>query len=232
MIKCICFDLDNTLYSETSYYGECYREIARLISPTEIEQITETMIRIRREVGDRDVFQKIIELYNLGNHYLSEFIRVYRTHNADISLFPDAERFIDVANSSIIHGILTNGGKMTQQNKVRCLGIKEKFDFIVISGAYLQKHEWKPHAKAFQLVSQHAGVEMDECLYVGDSYTKDIVGALNVGMNAVLIEREGTFEKRKYNGRVYWVINTFDRLSRVVEEIEGKNEETRTYTDS
>lgn len=222
MIKCICFDLDNTLYPEASYYEECYREIARLISPTEVEQITETMIRTRREEGDHEVFQRVIEMYNLGEHYLPAFVNVYRTYSADISLFPDAERFLHAKNLPVIHGILTNGGRITQQNKIRCLGIENKFDFILIAGTFLQKDEWKPNKKAFQLLSQCAGIALTECLYVGDSYEKDIMGALNVGMNAVLIDREALFEKREFNGRHYWVIDTFDRIVNVVKELEGR----------
>lgn len=200
MIKCICFDMDNTLYSEAKYYESCYKEISRIISSNEKDIVYKKMLEIRNNEGDSKVFQRIIELYNLDNKYLEQFIEIYRTHNANISLFYDASKYLNLKKLPIKHGILTNGGKKTQENKLRCLGIKEIFDFIIITGDYLKKEEWKPNKKAFDLIISHANVDYSECVYVGDSFEKDIVGSLTSGINAILIDRSAKFKKYEYKG--------------------------------
>lgn len=220
MFKCICFDLDNTLFPEASYYEACYKEIARMISRSEEEQISEKILRIRREEGDNKIFQKIIDLYSLDNNYLDKFIEIYRTHNARISLFFDVEKYLNTKKNKLKHGILTNGGEMTQKNKIKCLGIKECFEFILVSGQYLHKDDWKPNKKAFELISSYSGFKLNECIYVGDSFEKDIIGALNSGMNAVLINREAEFERCKLEGNSYWVINTFNIIDDIIKEVE------------
>jgi putative hydrolase of the HAD superfamily len=212
--------MDNTLYSESSYYKACYKEIARMISRDEEETVFESMLNIRREEGDKKVFQKIIEIYNLDKEYLNKFVNIYRTHDAKILLYPDVEIFIKSKNQDMKYGILTNGGEFTQKNKIKCLGIEKEFDFIYITGEFLRSKEWKPNKRAFELI-KNTGLKFSECIYVGDSFEKDIVGALNVGMNAVLINRDAVYEKCNYNNTPYWIINSFEQINNVLNEIEG-----------
>ena len=136
MIRCICFDMDNTLYPESSYYAACYERIANMISPYDSQSIQSQMVKIRNECGDNRVFQAIIDQYDLDNKYLNEFVSMYRTCHADISLFDDVNEYLATRTLPVQYGILTNGGRETQENKVRCLGIRSFFNFILISGAF------------------------------------------------------------------------------------------------
>lgn len=117
MIKCICFDMDNTLYSESAYVHECYAEIARIICPNEKEKIFKTMLNIRQREGDREVFQKISKQYNLDREYISKFVEIYRTYNAKILLYPDAEIYIRNKKNNLKYGILTNGAFLRKETK-------------------------------------------------------------------------------------------------------------------
>lgn len=64
-------------------------------------------------------------------------------------------------------------------------------------------------------------MKLEDCLYVGDSFEKDIVGAISVGMNAVLVNRNAVSNKLKFNNTHYWTINSFEQLDNVIKEIEG-----------
>src|SRR5690606_16524137 len=48
----------------------------------------------------------------------------------------------------------------------------------------------KPDPEIFLEACRKAGVRPDECLMIGDNLQADILGALNVGMQAALINRE------------------------------------------
>ncbi len=221
MIKCICFDMDNTLYPESEYYKACYRAIAKIISPLNEDTIYERLIDIRNKEGDRWVFQRIIDIYNLDKSLLDQFINIYRNINISLSLYPDVEEYLNNYKLPIKYGILTNGGKKTQQNKIRCLGLVDKFDFIIITGQFLPKNKWKPHKDAFDLIMKESDLSCEEYLYVGDSFENDIIGSLNVGMNAIFVDRNSSFRMDKFNGKNYWIINNFNQINKVVEMIEG-----------
>lgn len=221
MIKCFCFDLDNTLYPEDSYCRECYKRIARIISPSKEQSIFENMLKIRNENGDSNVFQKVVELYGLDRSFINVFVDIYRTNGVGISAYNDVKRYLAMRKSGIKYGVLTNGGKYTQRNKLRCLGLEDKFDFVYITGEFLTKDKWKPNQKAFELVIKDSALTFNECLYIGDSFENDIVGALNVGMNAAVIDREAEYQKCMYNQSPYWIISSFEQISCVVKEIEN-----------
>jgi HAD superfamily hydrolase (TIGR01549 family) len=68
------------------------------------------------------------------------------------------------------------------------LGLCERVDFIVSS--CLVGCE-KPDPRIFQAALERAGVPHHEALHVGDQPLSDVVGALGVGMRALLIDRDG-----------------------------------------
>ena len=49
----------------------------------------------------------------------------------------------------------------------------------------------KPHPPIFLAALSKAGVEPHEALHVGDQVTSDIQGARSVGINPVLLDRDG-----------------------------------------
>ena len=72
-------------------------------------------------------------------------------------------------------------------------GIRQYFQFTLAGG---QAQSFKPDAGIFRHALQLAGSPpAHKVLYVGDNYYADIVGALNVGMAAVLIDPHDIFRK-------------------------------------
>lgn len=70
-------------------------------------------------------------------------------------------------------------------------GFRHLLDFTLTGG---QAHSWKPDAGIFRRALQLAGdVPADSACYVGDNYYADIVGARNVGMDAILIDPRDVF---------------------------------------
>ncbi|MCL4505914.1 MAG: HAD family hydrolase [Chloroflexi bacterium] len=78
-------------------------------------------------------------------------------------------------------------------------GFRHYFDFTLSGG---QAQSFKPDAGIFRLALQMAGdLQAQQTLYVGDNYYADIVGALNVGMDAVLIDPRDIF-RDDYDKRI------------------------------
>ncbi|MDE0469739.1 MAG: HAD-IA family hydrolase [Candidatus Poribacteria bacterium] len=71
------------------------------------------------------------------------------------------------------------------------LGIAKYFDAIVAShDARVQSEKPDPHIFNYALAA--VGVSAEEVIHVGDTYEADIVGARDVGIRPILLDRDGT----------------------------------------
>jgi len=86
---------------------------------------------------------------------------------------------------SLILGLLTN---LTQDIApiYHKLGLESHLDFVVSSGDVGAD---KPNPPIFLVALQRAGVEASETVHVGDQYRLDVVGAREVGISPILIDR-------------------------------------------
>ncbi len=71
------------------------------------------------------------------------------------------------------------------------LGIADYFDTIVASHDVRVRSE-KPDPHIFNCALAAVGVSAEEVVHVGDTYEADIVGAENVGIRPILLDRDGT----------------------------------------
>lgn len=89
-------------------------------------------------------------------------------------------------------GIISNAPPSTIES-VKVLGLDKYADPILISGIVGLT---KPNPEIFKLALRLANVKAQESVHVGDVFQADIVGARNAGMEAILIDRDGTSETR------------------------------------
>lgn len=79
-------------------------------------------------------------------------------------------------------GLLTNGPPDIQRLKLGRSGLAECFDQVVISG---ETGIGKPDPRVFLLAAERLGTEPGDTIMVGDSWERDVVGAVRAGMRAV-----------------------------------------------
>ncbi len=86
-------------------------------------------------------------------------------------------------------GLLTNLNR--DINSIcRELGMEPYLDFTVTSAEVGAE---KPHPPVFLAALEHASVTAEQALHVGDQYSVDVVGARNLGINPVLIDRNDVY---------------------------------------
>ncbi len=90
---------------------------------------------------------------------------------------------------SLTLGVISNMNT-SGANLLDDLGLTNHVDFAVTS---LEVRVEKPHPLAFHTALSRAGVEAREAVMVGDQPRSDIVGATNVGISPILIDRDGNF---------------------------------------
>lgn len=106
--------------------------------------------------------------------------------------FRDARPALDRARAAGLRvGVLTNGAGPHQRAKLRRTGLG---DLPVFASSELPAP--KPDPRAFAAACTALGVAPDACTMVGDSLAADVAGALDAGLDAVLLDRHDLLAAR------------------------------------
>lgn len=82
-------------------------------------------------------------------------------------------------------GLLTNGPTDIQWEKIEALGFNKLFDTIIVAGDI---GVYKPDVRVFEMLLAKLEVAAKHSLFVGDTYSVDILGAHNAGMYTAWIK--------------------------------------------
>lgn len=93
----------------------------------------------------------------------------------------------DLRRRNLRLGVITNWDPSARA-LLESQGLAGFFEHIVVSS---EEGCEKPDPRIFELAVRRAGVSPRECLYVGDNYYVDAVGARQVGMGALIVNRFG-----------------------------------------
>jgi putative hydrolase of the HAD superfamily len=85
-------------------------------------------------------------------------------------------------------GVLSKGFADIQRRKLISLGIERLFDCVVLSGELCIR---KPDPRIFKEAMRMLGRLPTDCLYVGDNYQHDVVGAGNTGLHNCVFNHGG-----------------------------------------
>jgi putative hydrolase of the HAD superfamily len=99
-------------------------------------------------------------------------------------LIDGADRVVRAMKNSGRLGLLTNGPADIQRLKVEGTGLADCFDAVVVSG---EVGVGKPDPAVFLHALDQLGAEAKTTVMVGDSWERDVLGALGVGMSAVWV---------------------------------------------
>ena len=78
------------------------------------------------------------------------------------------------------------------EDLIRSVGLHDLFEFILDSEVVGVE---KPDPRIFHEGTSRLGLDPGECLYVGDLYPVDVVGARNAGLDAVLVDPTGKMDR-------------------------------------
>ncbi len=112
---------------------------------------------------------------------------------ARVEPFPETQAVVRSLSGRFKLGILTNGMPPHQRRKLAASGVADAFDTVVTSGGV---GVGKPDLAAFDAVLEGLGVSAGEVVMVGDTYERDIEGAVAAGLRAVWIDRRAEGESR------------------------------------
>jgi len=116
---------------------------------------------------------------------LGELFRVERRNKPFV--YDDTFEVLDIINNHYKLLLLTNGSPDLQKTKLDITPeLIPYFDHIIISGTF---GKGKPHPSIFEHAVSQLSINKDEVLMVGDNLMTDILGANQVGIKSVWINR-------------------------------------------
>lgn len=190
-IKAVIFDLDNTLLDRMSTFRDFVNSFVNTYFQhvEEIEDIVHRIIELDED-GYKDknkLFAELLEeLPWLVKPEISDLLNYYSAQYSTNALFMEyAAETIQYVRQKYKVGLITNGRNMIQYGKIDQLGIRNDFDFIIVSEEAGIK---KPNIKIFQMAYEKIELKPEECVYIGDHPINDIEGAGKAGMNTIWIE--------------------------------------------
>lgn len=199
MIKAVIFDVDDTLYSYTKAHPEAfgavlsYAEEQLKISPETFRELHQKVQKdLKAAIGDVAAvhnrmirYQRILESQGLPLH--PHALKLYELYWGTLMEVAEpspgaSEMMRELKERGIRIGIGTDMTAYMQFRKLESLGLMPYVDFFVCSE---EAGVEKPHPAFFSLCAAKAGCERQECLFVGDTLKKDVLGPMEAGLKAV-----------------------------------------------
>ena len=206
MLRAVVFDVDYTLARPGPDLGpEGYRRLGErhglTLDPTRYDEARrEAFATLKRHPEldhDEEIWvlftQRIIEgMGGVGDTYRAAVeMEGAWAHAHHFELYDDALPTLEaVREHGLKIGLLSNSARDLDEF-VAHHGLV--VDAVLTSGAH---GKTKPHETIFRRMLELLDVAPDEAVMVGDTVEDDIDGARAVGMQAVLVDREGRFPDR------------------------------------
>ncbi len=202
-ISTISFDGDMTLWDFRKVMRHALKQtltaLQKQVPTPDTSKLTiDEMIAIRDQLAEevkgevwslleirRRAFERTLEHVGHPDKDLATHLNaVYRKHRyGDIELYPDVIPTFDALAPHFKLGLLSNGNTYPES-----CGLDGRFAFVIFSQDVQVE---KPDPKIFQITAERAGCDLKEMLHVGDSLKNDVMGAKNVGIHTVWLNRDG-----------------------------------------
>jgi len=162
--------------------------------------------KLVKEIGQDKILKRVVE-------------RVYKAFFEGLTtvdcLFPETRKTLSDLRSKYQLGIISDQMIEAVIYPLRKLGLIDFFDAITISaGAGVTK----PHPKMFTDALKQSGTKPSESMMVGDTLKADVLGANNIGMVSVWVNRNN----RTLTASIQpdYIVKNLSELDRICSEME------------
>lgn len=206
MVKAVIFDIDDTLYNYMENDRRVKKELQEWCAEKlgiSAEEYQEYLKKGEKYANDRAGwgyavnhnrlvrYQTMLEL--LGKPVIPYAYEMYELYwDSLISQIVPNSGVVELLQDLKVRGTYIGlGSNMTadiQYRKIMKLRLGEYIDGIVTSE---EAGIEKPDARLFRLCAEKAGVDVSECVFIGDSVNHDVRGAQAAGMPVMLYDSEG-----------------------------------------
>lgn len=197
-VRCVVFDLDDTLFLERDYVRSGFDAIS--VWAREQFRIEDFGDRAwaRFERGERgNIFDAVLREagHDVDPIVMKQLVGVYRTHDPAIALTTDSAEVIELLRvRRTTMAVVTDGPLASQRAKVRALDV-DAWSAVSIFTEELGEGFTKPHPRAFEQVELFTGDVGAACAYVADNPQKDFGAPRALGWCTIRVRRSGSLHE-------------------------------------
>jgi putative hydrolase of the HAD superfamily len=205
-IKAILFDIDDTLFDRSKAQHQILelfkREYAELFTDIEEHMVNTAFLEADRisteaffatgsiETVRARRFEIFLAMLGIEQDHAESMLSLYLDNYAKVEAEMDgAITVLNELAGKYQLGVISNGLADSQYQKLESIGVRNLFECIVISE---EVEVQKPDSRIFWKASGQLKRKPDECVYIGNSYNIDILGAMEAGMIACWFNPGGT----------------------------------------
>jgi haloacid dehalogenase superfamily, subfamily IA, variant 3 with third motif having DD or ED/haloacid dehalogenase superfamily, subfamily IA, variant 1 with third motif having Dx(3-4)D or Dx(3-4)E len=190
-IKCILFDLDNTLIDRQmaaylTYQAIIHEDFPDLSEEEILKIVSEIMVWDGEGHIDKElVFTPYIEKYGIQNKTWKTYHEIWPIELPKYTIeFPDSCEVLEYVKQKYRIGLVTNGSVESQSEKINHTDLARHFEMILIPAEIgLQK----PDERVFLEACRRMDVKPEACIFIGDGLKTDIIGSSSVGMKTIWV---------------------------------------------
>lgn len=221
MIKAVIFDFDGTVSNrqKNAYdvFDSYVRQIFKDFDDNEYEAVLQDFLTddCNGTISCKFRLAPFIDKYRqfLPDNFEADFTEYYYDHMGEHAVLK--KELIDVVSElkkNYKVAILSNGQSEFQRKKISHVEIADLFDEIIVTSEIGIN---KPNKEIFEIMADRLGVLPKECLFVGDVFSTDILGALRAKMVPVWILEDTERPHKYYKGyRIEKLPQLFDILEK------------------
>ena len=193
MIKAILFDYDDTLGNRELTAYNTYSLLIEEYANTSDEYLKEAMKQdcmIWDQRGNCDknyVKDRLNEVYNLNLDIEDMWVWWRKNVGQFATNYPEVRETLLKLKEKYLLACLTNGSNQSQYQKLETSNILDCFDYIITSE---QAQSFKPDKAMFEYALKALNITNEEAIYIGDTFSADIIGAHNAGIQCIWLAPE------------------------------------------
>ncbi|HZZ83185.1 MAG TPA: HAD family hydrolase [Anaeromyxobacteraceae bacterium] len=210
----VCFDLDDTLVSESDYVESGLHAVGALLD-RELpgpEPSGPWLVERWRRTRARDLFQRwLAERRADETRWLPRLVAAYREHRPVLAPRPGA---VEALGAIVARGdrlaLLSDGWLEVQRRKWEALALALPFAPVVFTDERGRPF-WKPHPWGYQQVMA-AHRDAEGFAYVGDNPAKDFEAPDGMGWSTVLLDHPENLYRRADPGGARHLARSFREI--------------------
>lgn len=226
-VKVICFDADDTLWVNETYFREAELEFATLLSHFETaNKIDQELFKVEMQnlghygYGIKSFMLSMIESalelshYQVSTKTIEAILKIGKNMlNKPVELLDGVEEVLKTLSKKYRLILATKGDLLDQERKLEKSGLMDYFHHIEILS---EKHE----ANYLKLLS-HLDISPEEFVMVGNSLKSDILPLVNINAHAIHVPFHTTWQhelvsEEETNGKHYKTVRSLNQILEIL----------------